>query len=108
MIDLTLLLTWILVAYGITNIVVTSKIFKPFREWVIPRSIFFGGMLQCMMCFSFWVGLLLSETLWSPTNLMQIQSSFRFTSLLYDGFLASGSTWLIYCWTVPKLSGVKV
>lgn len=106
--DLDQLIIWILVAYGITNIVVVSKIFKHIRDWIGSKSQFFGGMLSCMMCFGFWTGMLLGLVYWSPTNLMIYNNSYRALTLLLDGFLASGSIWLIYCWTLPKLNGMKV
>ena len=56
--ELLPLLYFIFGCYGVTSIVVQSKIFKPFREWVKTKSNFFGSLLSCMMCFSFWVGIL--------------------------------------------------
>lgn len=89
------LLLWVLVAYGITNGVVTSKLADPIRLFFIspPKSeiksfydkvrMKVGEMLVCMMCFGFWVGLALS--FWhSPTE-------YR----LLDAFLASGACWII-------------
>ncbi len=100
------LLLWILVAYGIANGVVTSKLADPIRTWFIMRGygispegktekkrnlsvidkLLFkvGEMLVCMMCFGFWVGVGLHYW-YSPTG-----------SVVFDGFLSSGMCWLIH------------
>tara|TARA_R110002020_G_scaffold59181_1_gene161633 strand:- start:87 stop:389 length:303 start_codon:yes stop_codon:yes gene_type:complete len=49
------LITFILVAYGLTQIMVFGTIFDPIR----PTSGFFGELLHCSMCTGFWAGVLL-------------------------------------------------
>ena len=51
------LLYLMLGCYGVTSIIVQSKLFKPFREWVGNKSAFFGKLTSCMLCSGFWVGL---------------------------------------------------
>ena len=79
------LLIWILVCYGITNVVTGSSIMEPIREksWKIHKKI--GELLSCPMCFGFWSGLFVSLLWQSPTN-----------NLLLDCFLASGTCWLLH------------
>ncbi len=88
------LLLFILVAYGITNIMVYSSIFYNMRLVIINNSKFFGDLIQCMMCTSFWVGVILSAFVFSPSII------FGFTthplSLFIDACLASGSVWLLH------------
>lgn len=90
---LTDLLIWILVCYGITVVVTGSTIMAPIREksWNLHKKI--GELLECPMCFGFWSGLLVSLFWASPTN-----------NLLFDGFLASGTCWLIHTWEESKLT----
>ena len=59
MIILLIITYFTLICYGLTSIVVQSKLLKPFREWVKTRSVFFGSLFSCMMCFGFWVGLIM-------------------------------------------------
>ena len=53
-----ILLYLILGCYGITSIIVQSKLFKPFREWVENKSVFLGKLINCMLCSGFWIGLI--------------------------------------------------
>lgn len=65
------LIYFILICYGLTSIVVQSKLFKPFRETIKIKSNFFGSLLNCMMCFGFWVGLFVVSVLgFSPTTIL--------------------------------------
>jgi hypothetical protein len=54
-----ILIYLILGCYGVTSIIVQSKLFKPFRAWVEGKSTFFGKLVSCMLCSGFWVGLLM-------------------------------------------------
>ena len=68
------LLVWILVCYGITNVVTGST-----------------------MCFGFWAGLLVSLVWASPTGLGE--PAFlgpEWYHHILDGFLASGTCWLFH------------
>lgn len=65
------LVYFIFISYGLTSIVVQSKLFKPFRETIKAKSVFFGSLLSCMMCFGFWVGLFVVPVLgFSPTVIL--------------------------------------
>jgi hypothetical protein len=54
------LLLFILAGVGITNLVVNASILDYPRDFIIERSEFFNGLLTCMMCSGFWVGMLLA------------------------------------------------
>lgn len=55
---MSLLIYLILGCYGVTTILVQSKLFSPFRLWVKNKSVFFGKLINCMLCSGFWVSVL--------------------------------------------------
>lgn len=92
------LLIWILVSYGISNIVVYGKIFEPVRNILYNLSKYRIGkflyeMTECMMCFSVWLGFFLGVFIFSPTHLLMGLPIY--SSWFFDGMLASGSVWII-------------
>ena len=100
------LLLFILIAYGMSNIIVFGSIFDSFRTyWQDKSPNFFGKLFSCMMCLPTWVGFFLSLVYFSPTlhygmedinffNLFTIHK--ELSSVFFDGMLASGSVWLIH------------
>lgn len=42
---------------AIVEIVVSSRIFMPFNNWVAVKSSFLGSLLDCGYCFSVWVAI---------------------------------------------------
>jgi hypothetical protein len=50
---------YILCVWGLTHILVASKILEGFRNWLLINSPFFGDMLNCYQCTSFWVSMIL-------------------------------------------------
>lgn len=112
MLALFLLLSYILVCYGASNMVVYSNgpfhIFKKWRDftnWIHPMV---GELFSCMMCFPFWIGIILSivdifilkNVCFTPFNIL-IYSSTKTVSdlvftLLFDGILSSGATWILH------------
>ena len=81
-------LFWVLIAFGITEIITLSKIFKSTRERAKQKYPFLGDMLACSMCTSFWVGAFLSLVYFSPTN-----------NIFFDACLATACVWLLHCYT---------
>lgn len=83
------LITWILAIYGLSNIVVISKIFSPVRIYFLihKRRIFvkIGELLSCMMCFGFWAGAFL--------YLIGFQLS---NNIFIDAVTGSGICWLLH------------
>jgi hypothetical protein len=99
-------LLFILISYGFSNIVVYGSIFNGLRTFLDKLSPnFWGKLFNCMMCFPTWVGFFLSLTFFSPTiyygledltvfNLFVIPK--EYSSIFFDGVLASGTTWLLH------------
>jgi hypothetical protein len=97
------ILVWLMVAYGMSNILVYGSIFQGLRngikDWgntILPfngLAKFVGELLSCMMCTSVWVGFLLSFFYYSPsTSLIGAPLWFGW---FFDGMLASGAVWAI-------------
>jgi hypothetical protein len=99
-------LLFILIAYGLSNIIVYGSIFNEPRNFLNRKSPnFWGKLFSCMMCFPTWAGFFLSLTFFSPTlhygmvdlnvfNLFSIPK--EYLSVFFDGMLASGTTWLLH------------
>ena len=95
------LLIWILIAYGMSNILVWGSIFRVPRQSLYDMSLvpglhqpvakFFADLVQCMMCTSTWVGFFLSLAFMSPSN--TIIGTSPIISWFFDGLLASGFVW---------------
>lgn len=101
---ITQLLLWMVMAYGMTNIIVYGSIFNGPRNAINKASntpgiflrgffIFVSDMIKCMMCASTWIGFFFGIFLYSPVH--QILGVTPFVSWFFDGMLASGSVWAI-------------
>jgi hypothetical protein len=101
---MTQLLLWMIMAYGISNILVYGSIFNgprnfinkwgsnptaPFQEF----GEFLSKMLACMMCCSVWIGFFYGIFLYSPVH--ELLGVTNMVSWFFDGMLASGSVWAI-------------
>jgi hypothetical protein len=71
---------------GLTNIIVRSRILKPFREFLSKKSDLLMHMVGCHMCIGFWSGLF-----------VYLLMSTEFYSLCY---LLLGS---YVCWVFDKV-----
>jgi len=87
------MLFWILAAYGMTTILVYGSIFEKFRDFVIRYSNFFGKLITCMMCTSFWVGAFMSIVLGGLTNHFFKGTWYEY--LFFDACFSSGSVWAL-------------
>ena len=98
------LLLWMIMAYGISNILVYGSIFNGPREFINkwgsnpaapfqPLGAFMSKMLACMMCCSVWVGFFYGIFLYSPVH--ELLGVTEIVSWFFDGMLASGSVWAI-------------
>lgn len=80
---------WVLVAYGITSIVVEGSIFYPLIEKTTGKL---NDLLTCPLCFGTWVGFIMG-LIYSPiaihVELPVIVDVFA------CGMLSAGSIWLI-------------
>lgn len=94
---------WVMLCYGLTNIVVFGTIFTKFREffnkWGGSSNLFkFIGkfiykIVTCPMCFGLYVGVFYGIILYSPTH--QIFGTSEYISWFFDGILSSGVVWII-------------
>jgi hypothetical protein len=100
---ITELLLWIVMAYGLCNILVYGAIFNgprnAIRKWGDSQYFLHGfgkfliDMLSCMMCSSVWVGFFFGIFLYSPVcNILGVHP---YISWFFDGFLASGAVWMV-------------
>ncbi len=98
------LIIWIMISYGLMNIMVYGSIFQGLRDFFNkwgsnPRAPlqFFGdfisGVLGCPMCFSFHGGWVLSLLIFSPTS--EFLNTPVTYSWFFDGILSSGMVWAI-------------
>jgi hypothetical protein len=96
------LLLWMLIAYGMSNILVYGSIFNGVRNRINQNAIadsslqgfwvFVSDLLKCMMCTSTWVGFFLGLFVMSPTYYM---FDVEYISWFFDGMFASGAVWAI-------------
>jgi hypothetical protein len=99
------LFIFMLVAYGMTTIMVYGSIFNGLRNgihklgsdegFVLIRPIFkfISELIQCMLCTSVWVGFFLSLTFFSPIhNFIGLN---EYVSVFFDGMFSGGSVWAI-------------
>ena len=80
------MITWILVAYGLTTLVTQASITTPLRNKATAIHNKLGELVHCPMCFGFWSGIILSFAWQSPTG-----------NFLTDGLLGLAGNWLLYC-----------
>jgi hypothetical protein len=100
---MTALLVWMIMAYGITNIVVYGTIFnKPrnlIKRWAESKlpfdyvGVFIRDMTACPMCFGVWFGFFAGLFLYSPIH--EFLGVKQYYSWFFDGMLSSGSVWII-------------
>jgi hypothetical protein len=99
-----IILIWILMAYGMSNILVYGSIFNSTRELIKNAGEdeympFQGGfkfvseLLSCMMCTSTWVGFFFAWTIYSPSH--EFLGTNEWISWFFDGMFASGAVWAI-------------
>ena len=98
------LLIWVMVAYGMTNILVYGSIFNGIRDGIrnwgnnelAPFNYmgsFISALISCVLCTSTWVGFFLSLTYFSPSY--NIIGTNKILSVFFDGMLSAGFVWAI-------------
>jgi len=100
---MTQLVLWMIMAYGITNIVVYGSIFNGPREFIRKWSestlpfnsfgTFIRNMTSCPMCFGTWFGFFAGIFLYSPVH--EMLGVTTYVSWFFDGMLSSGAVWAI-------------
>jgi hypothetical protein len=85
------LLYFVLVAYGLTQILVYGSIFnkiRPSRQWLHG----FGKLFHCPMCMGFWVGVFL----WGINRYTELFTfDYNLANSLILGSLSSGTCYLL-------------
>jgi hypothetical protein len=79
--------------WGLTHILVSSKILSSFRDWLLIEFPFFGELFNCYQCTSFWVSMLmyfLFENLRLNTIKFEIYNIELSPDFLIWGFIGSG------------------
>ena len=99
------LLIWMIVAYGMTTILVYGSIFNGLRDnirkagtyegWFLTRPFFkfVSELISCMLCTGTWVGFFLSFATYSPWH--EFIGYDRNFSIFFDGMLSAGAVWAI-------------
>ena len=101
---MTQLILWMIMAYGMTNIIVYGSIFSVPRNAINKASntpkfplrgffIFLSDTIKCMMCASTWIGFFFGIFLYSPIH--ETLGINHLVSWFFDGMFASGSVWAI-------------
>ena len=101
---MTQLTLWMIMAYGISNIIVYSKIFSGVRNLfsemavtpvpiIQPIGKFLQGMTSCMMCTGFHIGWFFALFVYSPVH--ELLGVNYYYSWFFDAFLSSGAVWAI-------------
>lgn len=101
---MTQLILLMILAYGLSNIIVYGSIFNGVRRFIDlmsktnipiiePSFKFIKDMTSCMMCTGFHVGWFLSITIFSPTSVFL--GTPLWISWFFDSFLSSGAVWAI-------------
>jgi hypothetical protein len=93
-----------IVAYGMTTILVYGSIFNGFRQSIhnwgnnefAPFQFlgkFLSGLISCVLCTSTWLGFFLSMIMFSPVHTFIGLN--EYFSVFFDGMLSAGSVWAI-------------
>lgn len=122
MLELYALFVFIISCYGFANIIVNSKLFQPFRFWLMYKfynldengklvsaghrvnavPVFLSKLINCVMCVGFWAGILFSLSVFSPCELTirylepDVSKLQKIISLIFDGCLGSASAWITH------------
>jgi hypothetical protein len=88
------LVLWFAICFGASMILGHSKITRPIREY-LPEIV--TDALGCVQCTGFWIGLILSAQLYSPTiGLLSPLSLPGWMANVLDAIAASGVNLLLY------------
>lgn len=106
------LLIFILICYGLSNMIIYSKgpfsVFEKWRNITERINPSLGELFSCMMCLPFWVGLFISlidmfilpGISITPLNILIQVIPFNFFNIIIviilDGVISSASTWILH------------
>lgn len=86
-------LIYFFICYGLANFFSYFNMAKPIREFMSTKSNFFGHLINCIYCCSFWIALLMSLVVFSPVNML---FGVPFLYFILDGFFVFGLTNIIF------------
>lgn len=99
------LVLWFAICFGASMIIGHSKITQSIREY-LPETV--QEALECAQCTGFWIGLVLSFQLYSPTLGVFSQSSLPgWVASVLDAIAASGVNILLYT-ILAAMNGLHV
>lgn len=84
------------VAFTVTE----TKLFKPFREWLLKKSSFLGDLFSCGYCFGHWVAFALTAV-YKPRLFHAWWPLDYFLTALVIAWL-SGIQWAVMCFLMDK------
>lgn len=96
------LILFVLVCYGVSNIIIFGSIFNSFRAyWNKTSPNFFGKLFTCMICLPTYVGFFISigahlTGLYQFSPFASIGLNIPLIAIFLDGCLASGSVWILH------------
>ncbi len=88
-------LIYILIGWGITDILVNGSIFNGIRNYFLVKSPAIGKLFSCIQCSGFWVGILMGCLFYSDLIFSPFEKSHFLSDILISGALISGSCVII-------------
>ena len=88
-------LIYILVGWGITDILVNGSILQGIRNYFLVQLPFLGKLFTCVQCSGFWVGILLGILSYLGSLTSPLWDCPAYVQILGSGFLVSGSCVII-------------
>lgn len=83
-------LIYILVGWGITDILVNGSILNRIRNYCIVQLPFFGRLFSCIQCSGFWIGILMGFLSFSGIITSPLWEWSAAARIIGSGFLISG------------------
>jgi hypothetical protein len=88
-------LIYILIGWGITDILVNGSIFNGIRNYFLVKSPAIGKLFSCIQCSGFWVGILMGILFYLDLIFSPFDKSYFLFDILISGSLISGSCVII-------------
>lgn len=94
---LTLCFLWLAASWGLTSIIVQSRIISQIRDWFIINYPMIGYILECYQCMGFWIGGALSTQMGLSTLGILSFTIFTpaITGFIFWGVISSGVLFII-------------
>ena len=88
-------LIYILIGWGITDILVNGSIFNGVRNYFLVKSPAIGKLFSCVQCSGFWVGILMGILFYSNLIFSPFDKAYFLSDVIASGALISGSCVII-------------